>query len=274
MKKDQMKTNRLNNLLPVLILLFATVFQLKAQDKMKRYPIASAKITYTINSPEGTGTKVLFFDHYGRRESSQETLQKHGKTIKNQLTLLNEGKAYSIDLLKNKGEDMSQSTGMAMQMMTGATGNDMSATGKKILEGMGGQKVGAESFLGKNCEKWEVNTMGKTTTLLWKGIPLKTVTSVMGIKSTEQATSVKTGQSFSNADFEPPAGVKIEKQEMSGMGMGAAGLSAEDRQQMEKLKNMSYADFKKMALKNNPNMKEQDIQQAYKMMKQMSKMIK
>ena len=274
MKKNQKKTNRLNKLLPVLILLFATVLQLKAQDKMKRYPVASAKVTYTINSPEGTGTKVLFFDHYGRRESAHEIIQKHGKTVKNQLTLLNEGKAYSIDLLKNTGEDMSQSTGMAMQMMTGATGNNMSATGKKMLEGIGGKKVGYQNFLGKNCEKWEVNTMGKTTLLIWQGITLKTETSVMGMKSTEQATSVKTGQSFSNTDFEPPAGVKMEKQEIPGMDMGAAGMSAEDRQQMEKLKNMSYADFKKMVLKDDPNMKEEDIRQAYKMMKQMSKMIK
>lgn len=60
MKKDKKKTKLLKNLLPVLIILFATAFQLKAQDKTKRYPIASAKVTYTISSPEGTGTKVLF----------------------------------------------------------------------------------------------------------------------------------------------------------------------------------------------------------------------
>lgn len=273
MKKDKKKTKLLKNLLPVLIILFATAFQLKAQDKTKRYPIASAKVTYTISSPEGTGTKVLFFDHYGRRESSQETLQKRGKTIKNQLTLLNEGKAYSIDLLKNKGEDMSQSTGMAMKMITGATGNDMSATGKKMLEGMGGQKVGSESFLGKNCEKWEINTMGKTTILLWEGIPLSTVTSVMGIKSKEEATNVKTGLSFSDSDFEPPASVEIEQSIPEGMELGA-GLSDEDRQQMEKLKNMSYADFKKMALKDDPNMSEEEIKQSYKLMKKMGEIFK
>ncbi len=250
-------------------------FQTKAQDKMKRYPIESGKISYRITSPEGTGSKVLFFDHYGRRESTHETIQKKGKTVKDQITLLNKGKAFLINLLTNKGRDMSQSTGMAMKMMTGVTGNNMSATGKKMLEGMGGKKVGYQTFLGKNCEKWEMNTLGKTTLLLWNGIPLKTETSVMGIKTIAEATSVSTGQSFSDAAFQPPAGVKIERQEIpEGMGMGASGMSAEDRQQMEKLKNMSYADFKKMALKDDPNMKEEDIQQAYKMMKKMGEIFK
>ena len=248
-------------------------FQTKAQNKMKRYPIESGKVNYQITSPEGTGSKVLLFDHYGRRESTHETMQKNGKTVKDQITLLNNGKSYVINLLTNKGRDMSQSTGMAMKMMTGATGNDMSATGKKMLEGMGGQKVGYESFLGKNCEKWEVNTMGKTTMLLWKGIPLKTVTSVMGIKTTEEATGLKTGQSFSNSDFEPPAGVEMEQNIPEGMDIGS-GISAEDRQQMKKLKNMSYSDYKKMVLKDDPNMSEEDIKQSYKLIKKMGDLFK
>jgi len=273
MKKTKSKINRLNSFLLVLIILFASAYQLKAQDKMKRYPIASAKVTYTISSPEGTGTKVLFFDHYGRRESSQETLQKRGKTIKKQLTLLNEGKSYSIDLLNNTGQDISQSTGMAMQMLTGATGNDMSATGEKMLENMGGQNVGTENFLGKKCDKWEINTMGKTTILLWKGIPLNTVTSVLGIKSTEEATSINTGLSFSDDDFEPPAGVEMEQSIPEGMDFGA-GMNDEDRQQMEKLKNMSYSDYKKMVLQDDPNIPEEEIKQSFQLMKKMGDFFK
>jgi hypothetical protein len=240
------------------------------ENQIKRYPVKSAKVTYQVHSPEGTGTTVLFFDQYGRRESKHETLQKNGKTIKDRLTLLNNGKAYSIDLLTNQGQDVSQATGMAMQMVAGAGGNDISKTGKQMLESMGGRKTGSQQFLGKNCEKWEINTMGKTTILIWQGIPLKTETSVMGIKSVEQATNIQTGLSFTNADFEPPAGVNIEKQQLP-VGMG---MSDEDRQQLEKIKNMTYADFKKMELKGNPNMTEEEIQQAYKMIKLMSKMIK
>ncbi len=271
MKKNQKRINQIKHYLPVLFMLFS-VIQLNAQDKITRYPIESAKVTYNIKSPEGTGTKVLFFDHYGRRESQHETIQKRGKTVKDKITILNNGKSYSIDLLKNTAQDMSQATGMAMKMMAGATGNDMSATGKKMLEGMGGEKVGSETFLGKTCEKWEVHTMGKTTMLLWKGIPLKTETRVFGIKSTEEATSIKTGLSFSNADFLPPAKVKMDNS-MEDFNKGMQ-MTDKDKQQLKKLQNMSYSDFKKMMKKDNPDLSDEEIEQSYKMMKKLGNFLK
>ncbi len=273
MKKYQKKNKPTKYLLFLLFLLFSLTLQVNAQNNIKRFPIKSAKITYKIKSPQGEGTKVLFFDQYGKRESSHETLNKRGKTVKDQLTILNNGKAYSINLLTNKGQDISAQTGMAMKMMTGATGKDMSATGKKMLESMGGKQVGTQNFLGKNCEKWEVRTMGKTTMLIWQGIPLKTESSVMGMKSSEEATSVHAGLSFSNNDFEPPAGVEIERLDMGGMGAGMQ-MSTDDKAQMKKLMSMSYADFKKQMKKGNPNITDEEIQQAYNMMKQMGKILK
>ena len=262
---------KINILSLALGLLSFMAFQAKAQDHMKRYNVESGKITYQIQSPAGSGTKTLIFDQYGRRESVHEITRKNGKTVKDQLTLLNNGKAYSIDLLHNKGMDISGSTGMAMGMAA-AGGNDMVASGKKMLESMGGKMVGHQNFLGKDCEKWEVNTMGKTNLLVWKGVTLKTETSVMGIRASETANSVKTGMSFSDADFQPPAGIEIENPQMQGM--GGMQMSDDDKAQMKKLMNMSYTDFKKQMKKGNPDLTEQEIQQAYKMMKQMGKYMK
>lgn len=242
----------------------------KAQDQTtKRYHVPSAKIEYQVSSPQGNGRVTLFFDHYGTRESKHETLKKNEKTVKDQLTILNNGKAYVIDLLTNSGQDMSQITGMAMSM----AGKDMSTTGKKMLETMGGKQVGYQHFLGKNCEKWEANAMGKTTMLIWQGVPLKTETSVMGITSSQVATSIKTGLSFSTADFQPPAGVNIESPQGMGMGQGM-GMSSEDKAQMKKLMNMSFEDFKKMVKKDDPNASDEQIRQSYNMMKKMGKFIK
>lgn len=253
-------------------LLSFTAFRAKAQEHMKRYNVASGKITYNINSPQGTGTKTLIFDNYGRRESVHEIVQKNGKTVKDQLTLLNNGKAYSVDLLHNKGMDMSGRTGMAMKMMAAGGGNDAVATGKKMLKSMGGRMIGHQSFLGKDCEKWELGAMGKTSMLIWKGLTLKTETSIMGIKTSQVASSVQTGLTFADADFRPPAGVKMENSVMQGM--GGMQMSADDKAQMKKLMNMSYADFKKQMKKDNPNLSEKEIQQAYNIMKQMGKYIK
>lgn len=253
-------------------LLSFIIFQAKAQDNMKRYHVESGKVIYQIHSPGGSGTKTLIFDQYGRRESVHETVQKNGKTVKDQLTLLNNGKAYTVDLLHNTGMDISGRTGMAMGMAAAGGGNDMAASGKKMLETMGGRMVGHQNFLGKDCEKWELNTMGKTSLLIWKGLTLKTETSVMGMKTSETATSVKTGMTFANADFQPPAGVKMETPQMQGM--GGMQMSDDDKAQMKKLMNMPYADFKAQMKKDNPSLTDQEIQQAYKMMKQMGKFIK
>ena len=253
-------------------LLSFTIFQAKAQDNMKRYHVESGKVTYQILSPGGSGTKTLIFDRYGQRESVHETVQKNGKTVKDQLTLLNNGKAYTVDLLHNTGMDISGRTGMAMGMAAAGGDNDMAATGKKMLESMGGKMVGHQNFLGKDCEKWEMNTMGKTSLFIWKGLTLKTETSVMGIKTSETATSVQTGISFADVDFQPPAGVKMEHPQMQGM--DGMQMSDDDKAQMKKLMSMSYADFKAQMKKGNPSLTEQEIQQAYKMMKGMGKYMK
>jgi hypothetical protein len=252
------------------LLLLSFGLKSRAQDQTtKRYHVPSAKIEYQVISPQGKGQITLFFDHYGMRESKHETLQKKGKTVKDQLTILNNGKSYVIDLLTNSGQDVSGATGMAMSM----GGKDMSATGKKMLQAMGGKQVGSQNFLGKNCEKWEVNAMGKTTMLIWQGVPLKTETSVMGMTSSQVATSLKTGLSFSTADFQPPAGVKMETPRgmMDAAGMG---MSPEDKAQMKKLMNMSFEDFKKMVKKDDPNASDEQIRQSYDLIKKMGKFIK
>jgi len=273
MKNHHQKLKKMKYLLPLLLMVFSIASAQNSQEIPKRYEIRSAKVTYTESSPEGKGTKTLFFDQYGMRESKRETLQKHGKTVKDQLSIINNGKTFIINMLDHTG--MAKDISGTMQMMQ-MGGNNMSATGKNMLKTMGGEMTGHVSFLGKNCEKWEVNTMGKTTMLFWLGIPMKSETRVMGITTAETATSVKTGQTYADADFQSPQGVKIETPEPMDMGMGGAGMQMtnEDKQQLEKLKNMSFADFKKMMKKGNPDITDEELQQSFKMMKQMGKLLK
>jgi hypothetical protein len=270
MKKFQKQQSKTAKFLFAGVILLLAFGQLKAQDDyIKRYPIESAKVTYNVKSPDGNGTKVLIFDNYGKRQSVHETLKKHGKVIKDNLILFNNDKSYIVDLLENTAIDQSEISGMAMNMVKGMGGDDMSASGKKVLESMGGKQIGNESFLGKNCEKWQVNTMGKTTMLIWKGIPLKTESRVFGIKSLEEATSIKTGLSFSDSDFEPPAGIKIENTaEKINESME---ISDEDREQMRKLQNMSYSEYKSILKKDNPNLTDEEIKQSYELMKKLGK---
>ncbi|MBN2638750.1 MAG: hypothetical protein JXR65_06650 [Bacteroidales bacterium] len=253
------------NLILGLGLIITWQAQAQNNDNLKRYEVSSAKVTYKITSPQGSGTKTLIFDQYGKRESLHEVETKNGKVTKDQLILINNGKMYSVNLLTKEGRNMSG----AMQM-AGMGDGDMLTKGKQMLQSMGGKQVGYENFLGKNCEKWEMNAMGKINFLFWKGVPMKSESNVMGIKSSEVATSIQTGVHFSDSDFALPKGVEIEKDEdMFGSGME---MSPEEKKDMKKLMNMSYSDFRKMMKKENPDMPEEQIKQAYDMMKKMGNM--
>jgi len=257
-------------ILPLFILVIITPAEAQNTDKPKRYQIKSGKIVYLVNSQEGKGTTTVKFDNYGMRESKHKILKKNGKTKKDELVIIDGENSYIINLLTNNGT--TRNLGGAMKMMQ-MGGKDMSATGKKMLQTMGGKQVGTQNFLGKNCEKWELNTMGKTTILIWKGITLKSETSVMGMKNSEIATSISTGLTFSKSDFQPPSGVHIENPQGMGMGQGME-LSPKDKTMMNKMSNMSFADFKKMMKKDNPNLSEDEIRQSYNLMKQMGKFLK
>lgn len=266
-----MKTKQMISLMifPLFILIIATSAKAQNKENPKRYQIKSGKIIYQVNTLEGKGTTIVKFDNYGMRESKHQILKKNGKTKKDELIIINGENSYFINLLSNNGTVRNLGGTMKMMQMGG---KDMSATGKKMLQTMGGKQIGTQNFLGKNCEKWEVNTMGKTTMLIWKGVTLKSETSVMGMKTSEVATSITTGLSFSNADFQPPAGIQMENPQGMGMGQGME-MSPKDKAMMNKMSNMSFADFKKMMKKDNPNLSDDEIRQSYNIMKQMGKFL-
>ncbi len=238
----------------------------------KRYETESGKVVYDVVSPEGKGTKTLYFDDYGLKESVHTVLKKRKKAVKDELVLLNKGKAYSVDLLDNTAQDISASFDMAQRI----SGKNMSATGKEMLEQMGGTKTGNETYLGKNCEVWEVKMMGSTKMLIYKGVPLKTESRMMGIKSSEIARSFDEGISVPDSRFQLPAGVKVKempKEMMNPYGNMETdeGMTKEDKEMMERVKNMSYDEFRKMVKKEDPDATDEEIKQVYEMMKQISK---
>ncbi len=277
-----MKTIKFNKLsawiMPVVALFVFASLQTRAQTD-KRYEVESGEVVFKTKGPEGEGTKILKFDQYGMREALHETIEKNGRVVKDQLTIFDHGKSYSIDLLTKTGTDGSDITGMSMGMMRPSDGN-YAAKGKEMLEQLGGRKVGSQNFLGKNCEKWELNMMGKTTLLLWKGITLRSESKVMGFQILEEAQNIKTGVSFSDDVFTPPADVTISKPDMGEMGfpgMGdeddGMGMSQEDIEMMQKIQNMSFEEFKKIMKEHGEEeLTEEEMKQAYEMFKNMAKM--
>jgi hypothetical protein len=274
LKFKLIQNNKMKTVLSIFLFVFSLALSAQNMNEIpKRYLIKSAKVTYTEQTPEGKGSKVLLFDQYGMRESAHLTLKKNDRLVKDQIVILNGKKAYLVDLLKQTAQDMSDQISGTMSLGQ-LGGKNMAATGKKMLKAMGGKQVGYENFLGRNCEKWEVRAMGKTTALIWKAIPLRSESKIMGISSLEEAKTIQTGLNFSNTDFMPPAGIKIEHPE--GMYGGNQGLnfSDDDKKEMDKLKNLSYPDFKKMMLQGNPDMPEDQIKKMYELKKKLGNIFK
>ena len=184
-------------------------------DMMKRYGIKSAKITFEIKGggtmmgmmeSKTKGKKRLIFDSYGAREImeiakvTQETI--NGKsTVKkvHSMQYMNGGILYSVNFKKKK-ITRSKNPALATSALFGG-GKNMVQTGKSMLQKMGGKMIGKDKVLGYRCEVWSL--MG-TQQCIYKGITLRTVSDIMGIRSSEVATDIQFDVSLDKSDFKLP----------------------------------------------------------------------
>jgi hypothetical protein len=90
--------------------------------------------------------------------------------------------------------------GAAMAAMFGG-GKNLKESGEAMMKKMGGKKLGTDKVLGYTCDMWDL--MGSKQ-CMYKGIPLKIETDVMGMKSTEIATKAEFDIGLSKDDFKLP----------------------------------------------------------------------
>lgn len=116
---------------------------------------------------------------------------------------------WKADLLTNTGTKMSieAQTEVGEKMTKGKTEAQLNAMEQKVITDMGGKIEGYETFLGKNCLKF---TWGTTKFLQYKGIPLTSYVSEMGVTYTEIATSFDTNITLLASKFEVPKNIKFE----------------------------------------------------------------
>ena len=184
-------------------------------DMMKRYDLKNAKITFEIKGggtmmgmmkSKTKGKKRLIFDNYGAREIveiakvTQETI--NGKsTVKkvHSMQYMNGGILYSVNFKKKK-ITRSKNPALAASALFGG-GKNMAQTGKAMLKKMGGKMIGKDKVLGYSCEVWSL--MG-TQQCIYKGVTLRTVSDIMGIKSSEVATDIQFDVGLKKSDFKLP----------------------------------------------------------------------
>ena len=210
-----------------LIMIAGSIVVVADADAMKLYDIKSGKIDYTIKGSgaimgqkiQTVGKKRVIFDDYGARNLTEEvkvekqTIMGQKKVNKTHtLVLLKDSAVYSADLGRKR---IMRTENMAAAM----GGSNMQQTGMEIMKKMGGKKTGTDKVLGYTCDVWEL--MG-TKQCIYKGIPLKVETNIMGIKNTEIATKAEFDISLSKDDFKLPDfpvydmyGKKLDKSQLS-----------------------------------------------------------
>ncbi len=186
-------------------------------DVFKRYGIESGIVEYKMSGSQ-TGTETLQFDNYGMREvkHTNTTMEVMGyKTETSTISLFDGEWHYSWDPKTKQGTKMSEK--MLFEMAEKYKTKDFKEIGEKMMESMGAKKLANETFLGKDCEVWEVE-MANTKTWNWNGVTLKTETSMMGITINSEATSIQDDVSIPEDKFAVPTDVTFTEVNMGSMG--------------------------------------------------------
>lgn len=189
------------NLLLIMVILFA--LEGFAQN-YKRYAFKSGIIKYKYEG-KTTGTEVLYFDDYGKKEakySNTVTKMLGVKSYENTITILNGDQVINYDEKTGKA---TKSTNPAIHAFTTDEDMDYEEYAIEMMKSLGFEKVGTETVLGKNCDVWE----GMGTIYTWKGLSIKSNTKIMGMNINIIATDVQTNVRIPASKFELPAGVEV-----------------------------------------------------------------
>ncbi|AMC11208.1 hypothetical protein Lupro_08045 [Lutibacter profundi] len=277
---------KLNILLSLIIIL--TSCSGNSQNKLKRYDVKSGIVKYTSTisgkvlggEVKGSGTESLYFKNWGavelkEEQATQTTTMKffgRSKTEKNSthvINKLNNGESYVVDFDKKiitVGRDV-------MMDMMKQSNTDAGDAGKSMLESIGGKKIGNESFLGYNCEVWDIKGAKQW---MYKGVPLKIDITVLGIRTLKEATSAKFNVSVADSNFKLP-NFPIQKQEGFMNNQVFEGEMDGMNDNMDQISKLSFEEWKKLATKDDSEMQEmsdEELHQTYNMIQKMIKMRK
>lgn len=201
-------------------------------NEMKLYDVKSGKVEYEIRGSgeimgskmQTVGKKRVIFNAYGAQNLTEEnkiekqTIMGQKKTTKTHtMTFMKESMIYHVNF-KSKRITRMENVAAAMGGLMGG-GKNMKQTGEEMMKKMGGKKTGTDKVLGYTCDMW--NVMG-TSQCMYKGIPLRVESNVMGLKNTEVATKAEFDLSLSKDDFNLPDfpiydeyGTKLDKNSLS-----------------------------------------------------------
>lgn len=237
------------------------------EPQLKRYDIKSGMIEYqtTISGNvlgsiiKGEGTEALYFDNWGalevKKEKSSQTTEANimghkstETTNTHTLDKLDNGKSYHVDYDTQK---IYQRTDPMMELFKQSK-TDVGDAGKKMLESMGGKKIGSESIMGYDCEIWDL--MG-VKQWIHKGVMLRAESNLMGVKTLTEPISIKLNKKVDKDKFDLPD-FEIVKEEGYMEDKDFQMDMEESRENIQKMQKMSFKEWKKEVQKNDAEMRD------------------
>jgi len=217
-----------------IIAVLGTTLMYAGSDQFKKYSVKSGKIDYKITGSGGmmgmktktVGKKRVIFTDFGAKELNEENkitkTTMGGKTSvdkMHKLVYMDESLLYTVDMDSKRIMRMNNPAMIMMSAMSGGKSN--LEMGEAMLKNMGGKKVGTDKVLDYTCDVWEA--MG-TKQCIYKGIPLKVESNIMGIKTSEVAvkavfnvTVLKDDMKLPNFPVYDKMGKKLDKSELVSM---------------------------------------------------------
>jgi hypothetical protein len=174
----------------------------------KRYGIESGVVEYAVSGAQ-KGTETLYFDRWGQREATYTDTELSFAGIsrkQNTLNILEGEVGYNIDLATRAGTRTTNP--LFRKILDRSPDKNLGDLGLRMLEEMGGVKIGTEEVAGKLCDVWEIKNL-QSKSWLWKVVTLKVQVKMAGMEVTKTAVRFEEGLAIPNDKFAVPADVKI-----------------------------------------------------------------
>ena len=210
---------KLSLILFTLFITLSAYAQKKANYKV--FPFKTGIIEYE-KTGKTKGTHIKYIDDYGYKQGDyEETVTKiFGMKSKDKNgTVLIGPTVYAIDY---KNNTVNKGKNPVYETYANSNG-DYDKLGKEAMTALGFSDTGKTgTVLGNKCEIWKGN-LGEIW--IWKGLALKSVTKILGIKMEETATKITLDVKVPQDKFEVPKNMKVIKNHVpEGMEGGLKGL--------------------------------------------------
>lgn len=149
---------------------------------------------------------VMYMDDYGKKQFTEVTQKMLGKEIR-QCSVSDSLYMYSFSPEDKTGK----------RTKIGNKGPDninFNAITREMAKELNLKKNGTTELLGRTCDVYTMEIASaklKGTYYIWKGIPLKTVSSVAGISITMEATKIEENAVIPPEKFEIPKDINFEE---------------------------------------------------------------